>query len=72
MSIGGPHEVLPSHGNAPTPRPGTVQEWVSIIVTATDPHAAVRAVMDPAPSLRPWQILTAVAERGSCRLPQNP
>ena len=29
----------------PTPRPGTVQEWVSIIVTATDPHAAVRAVM---------------------------
>ena len=26
---------------------GTVQEWVPIIVTATDPHAAVRAVMDP-------------------------
>ena len=26
---------------------GTEQEWVSIIVAATDPHAAVRAVMDP-------------------------
>ena len=49
---------------------GTEQEWVSII---TDPHAAVRAVMDPgAKPTASWQILTAVAERGSCRLPQNP
>ena len=60
-----------------------VQGWVSIIVTATDPHAAVRAVMaliltrrcGPSWTRRQaygrWQILTAVAERGSCRLPQN-
>ena len=58
-----------------------MQEWVSIIVTATDPHAAVRAVMDPAPSLRPvadpdcrrgaWQLPTASEPLTVIRAPET-
>ena len=45
-----------------------MQEWVSIIVThSTDPHAAVRAVMDPASSLRP--VADPDCRRGAWQLP---